>query len=381
MRLADFILANLEPILQAWEDFASTLQPASGSMDSAQLRDHAQQMLEAIAKDLATPQSPAEQAAKSRGAAIRHIHDTAAETHAVTRLASGFTVEQLVAEYRALRASVLLLWSQRIKDGIEFELEDMMRFNEAIDQATAESVVRYSASVAESQHLFLGILGHDLRTPLGAISLGAELLLRSEDLDSRHTKVASRIFSSVGRAKSIVDSLLDFTRSHFGGGIPIQRRESDLTAICKAMVEEVRAYHPDRTIVFDADGPLVGSFDAERMEQVVCNILENAVQHGIESAPVSLGLQSDGIEAALSVTNQGTPIAQEDIPNIFNPMSNLPLRMRDGVRASSGVGLGLYIAREIVIAHGGNIEVSSAPEGTSFTVRIPLGKAQELTAN
>jgi signal transduction histidine kinase len=376
MRLADFILANLEPILQAWEEFAKTILPAAKPMNSAELRNQAEQMLRAIAADMRTSQTTEEQIAKSHGLGKRGKDDTAAETHALERLMSGFTIEQMVSEFRAMRASVLSLWSQRIKDGVEFELEDMTRFNEAVDQAIAESLMRFSSAVSESQHIFLGILGHDLRTPLGAISLGAEVLLRSEDIDSKHTKIVSRIYASVGRAKSIVDSLLDFTRSHFGGGIPIERTETDLTAICQNMVDEVRAYHPDRSILFEARQQLSGLFDADRMEQVFCNLIENAVQHGADTTPVTVSLHADESGLVFSVHNQGAAIPEKDISQIFNPTSLYSRHATNGNGTQSGLGLGLYIAHEIVTAHGGRIEVSSLPEtGTTFTVRLPLGDA------
>jgi signal transduction histidine kinase len=374
MRLADFILENLEPLLQSWEEFASTILPAA-NLNSEALRDHAEQMLRAIAADLRTTQTTEQSISKSQGNGPRGNEDTAAETHALTRLMSGFTVEQMVSEYRALRASVLLLWSQRIKEGAGFELEDVMRFNEAVDQALAESVVRFAKAINESQHIFLGILGHDLRTPLGAISLGAEVLLQADGLDSKHTKIASRIYSSVGRARSIVDSLLDFTRSHFGGGIPINRAETNLAAICMGMIDEVRAHHPDRTIVSEVDEQLIGQFDAERMEQVFCNLMENAVLHGANMAPVVVNLHAAPDGVAFAVHNEGASIDENVLPHIFDPMSHHAGNAPNNRNLGSGLGLGLYIAHEIVTAHGGKIEVESAPDqGTTFRVMLPLMK-------
>lgn len=372
MRLADFIIENLEPILQSWEDFARTITPAATDMTAAELRDHAEQMLRVIAEDMRTPQTTEESIRKSRGYAPHGPGDTAAELHGLTRLMSGFTIEQMVSEYRALRASVLLLWSQRVKEGVEFELEDMTRFNEAIDQSLSESVIRFAKLVNESQHIFLAILGHDLRTPLGAISLGSEILLNSPDLDSKHTKVAWRIYSSVGRAKSIVDSLLDFTRSHFGGGIPIHCAHVNLTDICAEMVEEVRAYHPDRSILFEA-GAVAGDFDKERMEQVFCNLIENAVQHGDQAAPVRVTLTTCGNEARFTVHNEGDPIPEDAMVQLFKPLKYASADEASNAYLRTGLGLGLYIANEIVIAHQGRIEVNSIPgNGTTFTVSIPI---------
>jgi signal transduction histidine kinase len=369
MRLAHFIINNLEPILQAWEDFAKTITSATRTMDSAELRDHAEQMLRAIAADLQTPQTVAEQIDKSKGYAPDSTDETAAETHAVTRLVAGFTIDQMVSEYRALRTSVLMQWLRQIKSGTDFEVEDMIRFNEAIDQALAESIGSYSRAVNASRNVFLGILGHDLRTPLGAILLGSEVLLRAEEMGIRQTKIASRIYTSVKRANKIVSDLLDFTRSQIGTGIPVQLAETNLAFICESMVEEVRAYHPECNIVLE----LIGQFDAPRMEQVFSNLIGNAVQHGNETAPIIVSLQVDNDFAVFSVRNQGEPIADEAIPYIFNPMSRHSQYAAGEHGPSSGLGLGLYIAGEIVAAHQGRIEVDSkADYGTVFTVRLPM---------
>ena len=373
MRLAHFIINNLEPILQAWEDFAKTIAPATKTMDSTELRDHAEQMLRAIVADMQTTQTSAEQIDKSQGNAPDSKDETAAETHAITRHMAGFTMEQMVSEYRALRTSVLMQWLQQIKTGTDFEVEDMIRFNEAIDQALAESVASYSQAVSASRDIFLGILGHDLRTPLGAILLGSEVLLLADDLGPKPTKIASRIYTSAKRANKIVSDLLDFTRSQIGTGIPVQLAETNLAAICESMVEEVRAYHPECNIVFEASGELVGQFDAARMEQVFSNLIGNAVQHGSETSPIRVSLQTDQGSAVFAVRNQGEPIAEDAIPYIFNPMSRHSEYAAGEHGPNSGLGLGLYTAGEIAAAHQGRIEVESkADYGTVFTVRLPL---------
>lgn len=373
MRLADFILENLEPILQEWEAFAKTITPASENMNSEALRDHAEQMLRTIAADLRTSQTLTEQIAKSHGDAPTTGNETPAETHAIVRQLSGFTIGQMVSEYRALRSSVLMLWMPETSAADNFERADIIRFNEAVDQALAESVVSYSGAVDAARNIFLGILGHDLRSPLGAISLSAEVLLRVGDLPPRPTKIASRIYTSVKRATKIVGDLLDFTRTQLGSGIPIQRTSCDLATACEAMVEEARAYQPQCQIHFECAGPVIGNFDNSRMEQVVANLIGNAVQHGDDSQPITVSLQADGNMVSVAVTNQGELIREEAIASIFNPMMR---NLQNGdveYGAGAGLGLGLYIASAIVSAHHGSIEVSSkAGLGTTFTVRVPL---------
>src|SRR5688572_25197987 len=167
MKLAAFIQGNMEPILMEWEAFAKTLYPASREMTPLMLRDHAEQILQAVIADLSTSQTKAEQSEKSMGRAPEawNARETAAQTHAVLRAQSGIDIKQLAAEYRALRASVVRLWEQTCEPGPE-ALQDVIRFNEATDQALAESISYFSAQVDRSRNLLLGMLGHNMRNPL-----------------------------------------------------------------------------------------------------------------------------------------------------------------------------------------------------------------------
>ena len=177
MRLAAFILRDMETILAQWESFAAAQLPAAASMKPLALRDHAQQILEAVAKDLSTLQSREAQTAKSLGRAPKLFGapETAAQTHATLRARSGFNINQLAAEYRALRASVLRLWFDVCQPEVP-HADDIIRFNEAIDQALAESIGFFSAQVDQARNLFLGMLGHDMRIPLQTLQMTASYL-------------------------------------------------------------------------------------------------------------------------------------------------------------------------------------------------------------
>jgi signal transduction histidine kinase len=373
MRLSDFILENLEPILQAWEDFARTIETPGADLDSEALRDHAEQMLRAIVSDLRTKQTKREQAAKSQGQAQLDDEETAAETHAMTRLMAGFTIDQMVSEYRALRTSVVSQWMRQVKDGTPINVDDMTRFHEAIDQALAESIASYSRAVEASHNVFLGILGHDLRTPLGAILLGADVLRRSEGAGARATKVANQIYTSVRRAGQIVGDLLDLTRCQMGPGIPVKTANIDLTPLCERVVEEIRAFHPEAEVLFKAKTPVPGQFDGARMEQVFSNIISNAVQHGDTRLPIKVELETSENCAVFSVHNAGKPIPEDVLPFIFNPMGRFSQRSAVDYGPAEGLGLGLFIASEIVASHNGSIDVSSdSDQGTVFLVRLPI---------
>lgn len=372
MRLADFILSNMEKILLEWEQFARAHIPSAKGMNPTELRDHAKQMLEGIAIDLNTAQTMMEQAEKSKGQGPKTKGSSAPEVHALTRLLEGFTIDEMASEYRALRASVLQLWTQDTKKRGSFELEDMTRFNEAIDQALAESIARYSADVNDSRHLFLAILGHDLRTPLGAVSIGAEFLMRVDTFEGQHIKIASRIHRSAQRANEIVDDLLDFTRTQLGASIPIHRTETNLGFVAEYVIEEIRVFHASRKVLFEEQGPLNGDFDGPRIAQVFSNLTANAVQHGAVDSVITVRIQGDAEAIVFSVHNHGPAIPKNELSRIFNPLTRYSEDASAHRGPRSSLGLGLYIVREIVSAHDGAIEVASdEATGTVFTVKLP----------
>ena len=376
MRLADFITANGEAILSEWETFARSCAPASGGMDVAALRDHAALMLGVVAADLAQPQSSREQSEKSRGRgpeAKDGAPATAAEEHGAGRAQSGFTVVQMVAEYRALRASVIRLWTREQGKLGPDDIEDLTRFNEAIDQSLAESVARFSEDVDKAKETFLAILGHDLRTPLGAISTAATFMLESGELREPHLTLAARIASSGKRTVTMVGDLLDFTRTHLGGGIPIERVETSLGKVVHEVVDEVCAAHRHRKIHVESRGESRGCWDAARLSQALGNLVGNAVQHGADGSAVTVLLSGDEKEAVVAVHNRGPVIPADQLNAIFNPLRkrSAPTLLTAGGPTGS-LGLGLYIAERIVSAHRGRIDVESTEErGTTFTVHLP----------
>ena len=378
MRLADFILANREPILAEWEAFARTCAPASGSMDIVALRDHANEMLTAIAADLATSQGGDAQAKKSKGRAPDPDPDsrTAAEEHGAGRAESGFTVEQMIAEYRALRASVIRLWTKVQGELRAADVEDLTRFNEAIDQSLAESVTRYTQDLDQSKEMFLAILGHDLRTPLGAVITSAKFMLETDELKEPYSTLTARIVSSSTRMNQMVGALLDFTRSRLGGSIPISREPMSMGKVVHDVVNELAAAHPDRTIRINARGGLEGKWDCARISQVLTNLIGNALEHGGPRTDVKVDVRGDEQEIAIAIHNDGATIPAERLNGIFNPMKAKESVAKGAASGPSGnLGLGLYIAERIVHAHKGRIEVESAQElGTTFRVHLPRGE-------
>ena len=373
LRLSEFIDQQREPIMVEWETFARRLGAITETMDIAALRDHASEMLTVIAADLETPQTEREQRRKSRGLAPDEAGDaqTAAEAHGADRAERGFSIEEMVSEYRALRASVIRLWMDTCETIGETEVLDMVRFNEAIDQALAESVVRYTTDLDESREMFIAILSHDLRTPLGAIITASTFMLETDELEEPQLTLTSRIASSSRRMERMIGDLLDVTRSRLGGGIPIERGPMSMETVVQDVVAELAAVHPARAVEVDMNGDLGGNWDEGRLTQVMANLVGNALDHGDPEKPVAVTLSGREEDVTIVVHNHGVPIVPSMMSRIFKPMKRR--QGRDGRPAdTTHLGLGLYIAERIMNAHGGSINVaSSASEGTTFTIHLP----------
>ena len=368
MRLAEFILHDMEAILTEWEAFAGTLLPAAAGMTPLALRDHAQQILEAVARDLTTPQTREEQSAKSRGRARRAgAPETAAQTHAVLRARGGFDINQLVAEYRALRASVLRLWmddSPLDQTGVE----DVIRFNEAIDQAIAESVGHFHAQVEQARNLLLGMLGHDMRSPLNTILTTASHLA-ALNAGEKVSAAAARLIRSGASIQALLDDLVDFNRTRLGLGIMIAPTDVDLAAPVADELEQLRGAQPNRRIELAVTGDCRGEWDGLRLQQALRNLVSNAIKYGTPDTPVRVALRGEEADVRLEVTNSGPPIDSAALGGIFDPLKRGVAEGEAGDRES--LGLGLYIVREIARAHGGEVEVRSEGIETTFAVHLP----------
>jgi PAS domain S-box-containing protein len=236
-------------------------------------------------------------------------------------------------------------------------LEDELRGqNEELSRA-----VRFS-------EMFVGILGHDLRNPLSAITTAASLLVRRAESE-KVAKPSQRILSSAGRMARMIDQLLDFTRIRLGKGLPLARSSMDLGAVCRLAIDELDSASAAQRVRLEATGDLVGGWDGDRLAQLVSNLLGNALAHGARDFPVTLRVDgTDERTVLVEVRNAGVvPAALLEV--MFEPFRSTHDTKQQG---SSGLGLGLYISQQIAVAHGGSIEVASCePEGTCFTVRLP----------
>ncbi len=370
MQLADFILRDMEPIAAQWEAFAASLSPAE-HMGSADLREHIEQILKDVATDLRTSQSREARREKSMGrgaGVIDPTDETAAQQHGVLRARAGFTVNQLVAEYRALRASVLRLWMDDCAPGGP-DPDSLIRFNEAIDHALAESVTSFNAQIEQNRNLLLGMLGHDMRSPLQAIQSTASCLALL-NAGEQVSKAADRLIRSGARMQALLDDLTEFNRTKLGLGINVAVANIDLAAVLADEVDELRAIHPDRQIELHVSGDSRGNWDGSRLQQLLGNLVLNAIKYGARDTPVCVTMTCDATHVRIDVSNRGAAIGTATMASIFDPLMRGPASQNDDGRAGN-LGLGLYIASEIVKAHHGAIETRSNDAETTFSVTLP----------
>jgi signal transduction histidine kinase len=225
--------------------------------------------------------------------------------------------------------------------------------------------------VDDSRNLLLGVLGHDLRTPLGVVHMSAHYLLRADTLTGGQTKAVARIVTAAERMKGMVNDILDFTQTAFGVALPITPAPADLAEVAQNIVSEVSTLHPESRIELSFTGDLTGRWDAARVAQMLANLVANAVQHGAHGQPVLVVASGEDDAVSVQVQNEGRPIPADVQQNLFSPLRQIPTTDAERRAGSSGLGLGLYITREIAVAHGGSVAVRSGVEGTTFSVRLP----------
>ena len=230
-------------------------------------------------------------------------------------------------------------------------------------RATEELQARH-----QYEQQLVGIVSHDLKNPLAAILVSAQLLMRRGALNADQGIAVSRILSAARRATRLIADLLDFSRTRFAGQLPLEPVEVELPELVSEVVDEWLQASPEREIRARHEGLETGRWDRDRLAQAIGNLLSNALQHGRPDAPVTVSSRIDEREATIEVHNLGPTIPQETVPQLFEPF-----RQGEGAHETPrSVGLGLYIARAIMIAHGGRVDVRSSDEaGTTFTLHLP----------
>jgi signal transduction histidine kinase len=297
-------------------------------------------------------------------------------------------LRELKADARTARVPVILLSARAGEearvDGLATGADDYLvkPFSARELLARVDGTVKLARERAERERLLqeridferqlIGIVSHDLRNPLAAITMSAATLLRRPDLEERQRRPLGRIFTSAERAIRMIRDLLDFTQARLGGGLPIKPQPFDLHALVRQVVEELQISHPERKLLIEEEGDGHGVWDADRLAQVLGNFLSNALHYGQPETPVRVTTRGQADTVTLAVHNAGTPIPEETLPRLFQPMQRGAGTGAADSGSGGGVGLGLYIVKHIVDAHGGTLQVTSTAEGgTTFAVTLP----------
>lgn len=398
MRLSEFIKNNIEIILNEWEAFARSLPPG-GQMDVAQLRDHAREILETIVEDMTSSQTDTEQNRKARGKGrLMALALDFARKHANRRHEEGFNVNQVVAEYRALRASIIRLWTQEAKTVDADALYELTRFNEEIDQAMTYSVEEFtlvaergrqailddfresetrSRAIAESlqqatrnKDEFLAILAHELRNPLAPVQTGIEVLSMMESMPRSTEPLLNIMQRQMVHIVRLVEDLLDVSRIS-QGKISLHKESVAIADIIHKAMEVTAPYinAGNRKVTVElSTESLIVEGDAVRLTQILGNLLSNAGKHTDVNGQIWITVMRDGSEARIAVRDDGAGIDPEKIKTLFQMFRQLNSTRLEGL------GVGLALARKLVELHGGRITASSEGpgHGAEFILYLPL---------
>ncbi len=377
MQLSTFIVASLDTIVEEWQAFGRPSAPSLSRSEAAEIRDCLKGVLLAIARDME----------RDGAGARRHAAATAREAgadslpsirHGRLRQQYGIGAGQLVEEFGSLRATVLARWyfSGARKDGGSV-LHQSLRFNQAVDAALRDSAEGFTQALTATRDAYLFTLAQDLRNPLSAIHVASAVLARPDFGPEIRRNSTRRVRAALTQMDGLVSDLLEYTRRRSAPGIPVDQSSCDLKQVCEASIETVRTSHPARTFHLAASDELVLCADAPRIQQALANLLHNAIQHGDGQSVIKLDASADEAGASLSVWNAGRAIPEASLEAIFEPWVRVPGEASAASdRLPASLGLGLFIAREIVVAHGGTIAATSdAVAGTRFTIWLPRHQA------
>jgi PAS domain S-box-containing protein len=303
---------------------------------------------------------------------IRRVHEKGHHLFEVTHMRKDGSRFPCLTDGTAVRDSMgrLTASAYNFQDITERKRaeEEQARARAALEWALTEQ-----KKLEELRELLFAIVGHDLRAPISAIKMSAQMMLQRGLLAEADFTATARIVRNADRMARMTLQLLDFTRARLGGGIVVDLKPIDLANVCAEALAELEAAHPERELRFHSDGDTKGMWDPDRLAQVFSNLIGNAIQYGTPGSAIDVRLCDAGDEVRLTVRNDGPPIPVAMLPSIFdafrrgNPRARAP-----GQTAPQSLGLGLFIAREVIRAHGGQVSVhSTEAEGTSFIVRLP----------
>lgn len=363
-----------QAVLQQWMERmrADPQMPLARKLEESELRDYVPMLIDELVDSLAASTKEGQ----PTGASGPQIGGgQVAKEHVRHRFAHGYTLTEELRELAHVRAAIVDLCA---RENVVLEGEEGQLVHSAIDEVMITAAVEMEqlneAALRKDialRELFIAILGHDLRNPLSAITFAAATLLRRDDVPAALGKVHRRISACADRMRRLIDDLLDMSRIRAGQGLPLERAPSDLHAIFRQVIDELELTHPDRVFEVKFEGDGHGNWNPSRMGQLLSNLVGNALDYSPFPTPVRITVWEQDSAVVLKVNNQGAPIPPEAVATIFDPFRRGE-QSTEVARRTQGLGLGLFIVREIARAHGGSVQVTSnATEGTTFTVKLP----------
>lgn len=373
MRLADFIRDNKTRIQSDWEARAFTLLEEEQSR-ALLLQAHIDSMLDAIVLDI-------DEAGQYDDILAEH---TAALTYGILRDLAGGSLRQLGEELRVLRSTTSELWCSAGPSASANALQDLCTFHGVLDQAFSEYIAHYSDELARARDGFLSILGHDLRSPLSAITIAGDYLSMPGMLDGKPLQAAVGIKNSAASMSAMIRNLMSYAKARLGKKMKMTPERSDIGNICEATLMKARLLFPDYAFDAQVKTKIYGEVDPQHMQQMLDNLVESAVQQGANGKPILLKAFEDEDAIVVQVETAGEAGSLDALQLIVDPSVQIPFDAAEPDNKLSGiVGLGLFAAREIVLAHGGAISIERIEHGgTLFTVRLPqVGKRMQQDAS
>lgn len=354
--VAELLRRDKEKIVEQWEHEVRAELPALAQLARPALLDHTAELLEGLAAWI-----EGDTAGAQRG------FEALIQGHALQRLGYAVGLETLMREYAKLRFVVV-----RSLLDVEAPRQSMLLLHEGMDRAIIAAIDRYAQRREEIRARFISILGHDLRDPLSTVKISTDVLARSGSTPNEQQMILARMARACDRMQRMIGEVLDFARGHLGGGIPAYASLNDMAEICRHVCEEVSAANPDRAISFDSKGDLRGPFDRDRVTQALGNIVGNAVDHTRGAIEMAAYESEDRQHVITTVTSHGVAIPPDVQRRIFDPFAR-----GDDAMNRRGLGLGLYIAQQIALAHGATIDLTSDERATTFTITWPRDPKEE----
>ena len=356
---SDRLQQNASRIMQMWEERARAEVSASIHQDSLVLQDSLPLYLNQLVDELSTKikRTPARISAdKVESTRIGKLHGEERAGFA------DYSMTQLIFEYHILRQVIF----QVLEEEGPLAVRERDIIIDSIEQAVNDAATQFSQTLREIQQLFMVTLTHDLRSPVNVVKMGTQLILRRLERGDTHVDVALRVMGAIDRMDAMIQDLLDASRLRAGEPLKLALEECDLDRLVHEVVEDLNFAHGERFVIV-SDGEAKSHCSRKQIRRVIENLATNAVKYGAADTPITVTLQPSDTQIRLTIHNEGNPIDSDAQSILFQQFRRT--LTADG---QTGWGLGLFLAKSIVEAHQGTLEVESAEgQGTSFIVQLP----------